>query len=61
MYMTKLEELGVDTSRVNTTRLKERILSTLPHVSAHPQGRDIVLVLDRDVGGAIKLLNDQDT
>jgi hypothetical protein len=61
MYMAKLEELGTNASRVNTTRLKERILSTLPHVSAHPQGRDILLILDQDLGDAIKLANEQDT
>ena len=60
MYKAKLAELGVNASRVNTTRLKDRILSTLPHVSAQTQGRDI-LILDQDVGEAIKLANDQDT
>ena len=56
MYKEKLKDLGADSGQVNTTRLKDRILSTLPQISAHSQGRDILLVLDQDVGDAIKLL-----
>ena len=61
MYIAKLKDLGIDASNVNTTRLKERILSTLPHVSAYSQGRHILLVLDHDVGDAIKLASELDT
>lgn len=61
MYKVKLEELGVGTSGVNATRLKDRILSTLPYISGHSQGRDILLISDRDIGEAIKLANERDT
>ena len=61
MYKEKLKDLGADAGQVNTTRLKDRILSTLPQISAHSQGRDILLVLDQDVGDAIKLANELDT
>ena len=53
------EYMGV--YQVNTTRLKERILSTLPQISAHSQGRDMLLVLDQNVGDATKLANELDT
>ena len=38
MYKEKLTDLGADAGQVNTTRLKDRILSTLPQISAHSQG-----------------------
>lgn len=60
LYSTKLQELGVDASRVNSTRLKDRILQAFPSMSAHSQGRDILLVLDRTIGEAIKDVNKQD-
>ena len=60
MYKEKLKDLGADAGQVNTTRLKDRILSTLPQISVHSQGRDILLVLDQDVGDAIKLANELD-
>ena len=56
----KLKDLGVDAGKVNTTRLKDRILSTLSQISRHSQGRDILLVLDQDIGDAIKLANELD-
>ena len=46
---------------MNTRRLKDRILSTLPQTSAHSQGHDILLILDQDVGDAIKLFKELDT
>ncbi|KAK3740395.1 hypothetical protein QZH41_000916 [Actinostola sp. cb2023] len=48
-------------SRVNTTRLKERILSAFPEMSAHAQGRDVLLISNRDVGDAIRKAHNQDT
>ena len=60
MYIAKLEDLGANASNVNSTRLKKRILSTLPDVSAHPQGKHILFISDQDVGEAIKLVNELD-
>jgi hypothetical protein len=58
--MAEFDELGVETSLVNTTRLKESILLTFPEISAHSQGRDIILASDRNVGDAIRNANKQD-
>lgn len=61
MYLLKLEELGVETaSRVNSTRFKERIFSAFPEMSAHSQGRDILLISNWDVGDAIQKAYEQD-
>ena len=54
LYVTRLKQLGVDVeTRVHTTRLKERILSYFPDMESHKQGRDTVLVCNKDIGDAI--------
>ena len=45
LYSAKLEELGVDPGRVNTSRLKDRLLAAFPDLNALNQGRDILLAL----------------
>lgn len=55
MYITRLNELGAETSsRMHSTRLKERILANIPDMQAHKQGRDVYLVFTDDVGLALK-------
>ena len=44
---------------MNSTRLKERILSAFPGISAHAQGRDILLISNNDVGDAVRDTDDQ--
>lgn len=55
MYSTRLGQLGVAIEgRVNTTHLKNRILSAFPDMQAHKQGRDVLLIFKDDVGEALK-------
>jgi len=55
LYKVKLEQLGVVMeSCVHTTRLKNRLLSELPDLQAHAQGKDILLSFKKDVGPALR-------
>lgn len=54
LYSAKLEELGVDPGRVNTSRLKDRLLAAFPDLKALTQGRDILFAFNREIGDAIK-------
>jgi hypothetical protein len=55
LYTSRLEQLGVtSTSRINSTHLKNRILSHFPDMQAHPEGRDILLAFNTDIGTALR-------
>ena len=61
MYTAKLQELGLlSSSKINTTRLKERILGVFPDLGAHMQGRDVLLVFNCSIGDAIRRACEQD-
>ena len=56
LYTELLNQLGVEVSgRVNSTRLKERLLAAVPDLSAHVHvnGKDILLSYDNDIGTVI--------
>ena len=54
LYMSRIEQLGVvSDTRVNTTRLKQRLLAHFPDLRAHTKGRDVFLVFDEDIGAAL--------
>ena len=62
LYTSRLEQLGTHTTgRVHSTKLKNRILSYFPDMTAHKQGRDVVLVCNEDVGVALRKACDYDT
>ena len=55
LYSAKLEELRItSSSKINTTRLKERLLGAFPDLSAHTQGRDVLLIFNHAIGDAIR-------
>lgn len=55
LYSTRMEQLGSDLSgRVQSTRLKNRILAYFPDLEAHKQGRDVLLIFNNDLGIALK-------
>ena len=55
MYSTRVEQLGTCLSgRVNSTHLKDRILAHFPNLQAHKEGRDILLIFNKDVGPAMR-------
>ena len=50
LYATRLDQLGFEqTSRVHSTRLKDRILRQFPDMNEHREGRDVLLVLNKDI------------
>ena len=56
LYQHRLEELVPDLqSKVNTTRLKQRLLAAIPDLRAETQGREVVLVFQADIGEIVKI------
>lgn len=63
LYKTRPEQLGLTVdNRIHATRLKNRLLSELPHLKAYSQGRDTLLSFEKDVGPALMIpcQNDND-
>ena len=49
LYKDRLEQLGVTVdSRIHSTRLKNRLISELPELRAHSEGRDTPLTRTLD-------------
>ena len=61
LFSSKLEELEVERGRINTSRLKERILNAFPDLTAVAQGRDVLLVLKEDIGEMVKRAKEKDS
>ena len=54
IYRTRLRQLGaMVTNIIHTTRLKDRLLSELPDLGAYSQGRDTILLFEKNVGPAL--------
>ena len=54
LYKKRLQQLGVTVSnRIHITRVKIRLLSALPDLTAHVQGREILLTFKEDIGLAL--------
>ena len=61
LYKVRLEQLGLSVEkRIHTTRLKKRLLSALPDLRAHSQGRDIILSFEKDIGPALMVASYHD-
>ncbi|CAC5417822.1 unnamed protein product [Mytilus coruscus] len=55
LYTERITCLGADvSSRVNSSRLKDRIVSHFPDLNAYKQGRENILVFKDDIGPALK-------
>ena len=55
LYSTRLEQLGVEqNARPHSTELKNRILAQFPDLTAHREGRDVLLAFDEEVGPALR-------
>ena len=55
MYSNRLQELGVElSSKINSTRLKERLLDVFPDLQAYNEGRNVKLIFNEDIGAAIR-------
>ena len=53
LFAERLNQLGFSTGKVNSTRLKERLLTVLPELRCYPHGRDILLVYEKDISTLI--------
>ena len=53
LYKQRLQQLGVESPDVNSTRLKDKLLAELPELEAHKKGRDVLLAFQEDVGSAL--------
>ena len=53
MYRDRIAQLGGVDQYVHSSRLKERLQDHFPNMRAQPEGRDILLVFDSDIGPAL--------
>ena len=61
LYKVRLEQLGLSVEkRIHTTRLKKRLLSALPDLRAHSQGKDTILSFEKDTGLALMVASYHD-
>ncbi|KAL9964939.1 hypothetical protein ACROYT_G028655 [Oculina patagonica] len=61
MYKSCLQRLGCDTTaRVNTSRLKERLIFQIPGLQCYNKGRDVYLAFRDDVGFALHKAHEED-
>ena len=61
MYTTRLKQLGVSVdNRIHSTILKMRLLASIPDLTAHTGGRDILVTFDQHIGGALRKACDHD-
>ena len=52
-YKQRLEQLGVDSPDVNSTRLKEQLLSHIPEIETHQKGCDVLIAFKNDIGSIL--------
>ena len=61
LYSSRLEQLGAYVpERVNSTRLKERLLSQLPDLREYNEGREVKLAFSRDISSALQFAQHDD-
>lgn len=53
LYKQRLQQLGVESPYVNSTRLKEQLLSRIPELEAHKTGRDVLIAFKKDVSSVL--------
>uniref|UniRef100_UPI00358FC12B uncharacterized protein isoform X2 n=1 Tax=Myxine glutinosa TaxID=7769 RepID=UPI00358FC12B len=57
LYQQRLEQLGVESPNVNSTRLKEQLLSHVPQLEARHEGQDLLLIFKDDLGSVLVQAN----
>ena len=61
LYSSRLEQLGAYVpERVNSTRLKERLLSQLPDLREYNEGRGVKLAFSSDISAALQFAQNYD-
>ena len=61
LFSAALMELGLEPGKLNSTRLKDRVLTAFPVLTTHIQGKDIVLVLKDEIGDVLKQAREKDS
>ena len=63
LYTQRIEQLGVDVliSRVNPTRLKEKLLSNMPNLEAYNSNYEVILTFKKDIGDTLLTTCKQDS
>ena len=59
LYQQRLDQLGVHSPRVNSTRLKEKLLAEIPELMANKQARYVLLAFQKDVGLALSQASEE--
>ena len=57
LYKSRVEQLGVEVEVVNSTRIKEQLLTHLPELEAYHQGRHVLLALRSDISTFMREAN----
>lgn len=61
MYSSRLRQVGiVEAGTLHSTRLKNRILASIPNLRAYQQGQDTLLAFDSDIGAALQRVSEDD-
>ena len=61
-YSSKLSELGGEQpDRINATRLKTRVLTAFADLTAHTQGRGVLLILSQEIGDVLLEAKNRDS
>ena len=61
MYSCLLEQLGGHVpGRVNSTRLKDRLLAQIPELGAYTEGKEVKLAFCGDIGAALHFAQNHD-
>ena len=54
LYKSRMEQHGIKlNNKVNTTRLKKRLMAHIPGLKPHTKGRDVLLAFTDDIGAAL--------
>lgn len=54
LYSSRLHQLGLKDEKVHSTRLRQKIEAAVPDLKCTNQGRDVILLFDKDIGNALK-------
>ena len=58
LYKSKLQEIGIEVSRVHSTRLKEQLQCHFPDLQDHKEGKSYMLKFENDASKALKKVCD---
>ena len=54
LYEKRLNDFGIETMRVSSHHLKNRLLGLCPEIRSFNQGRDCYIASDEDIGNILK-------